>query len=327
MSVLPWYRRMPPNTFSIAFGLAGLTMMWAAMDAIVVDVGILVPVLTALSTIVWLALVAAYLVKISGPGLLQKDLDDPLMGPFVSMIFVVGLLNGAAMHQLGLLWAKYVVLACAIGALIFGGWITGHWIIVKIPAQALTPAYFLPTVAGGLIAATALQSVGYVDLALMSLGVGLVCWVLVGSIVQYRLWTGPPLPPPLVPLLAIELAPAAVAGNAWVAMQPQMNPVQWALIGYSLLMVMVQIRLIPQYRRLSFTPTFWAFCFSYAATATYALHWLKIDEWPGGTLVAWVIALAVTVLVVWVGGRTVAAMRAGNYFPPTLEQASSTTSG
>ena len=306
---------MPPNSFGIAFGLAGLASMWRAMEVLVADVGPVVAVLTVLATVVEVFLLVAYVIRVASPGALRRDLNDPVMGPFISLAFIVGMIDAMLWYHMGVQGARVVVLVFAIAALLFGGWITGYWITTPLAEQTLNPAYFLPTVAGGLIGATTLQAVGFPNFAIMALGIGLICWVLVGSIVQYRLWVGPPLPTLLVPLLAIELAPPAVAGNAWVAMEPRMNPVQWALIGYTLLMIMVQVRLIPIYRKLPFMPSFWAFSFSYAATATYAMHWLALDPFPGGKLTAWLIAIVITVFIGWISVRTVQGVRAGTYFP------------
>jgi tellurite resistance protein len=46
-------------------------------------------------------------------------------------------------------------------------------------------------------------------------------------------------------------------------------------------MVLAQLRLSLDYSRLSFSPGFWAFTFSYAAVATDALAWLALKRPPG----------------------------------------------
>jgi tellurite resistance protein len=91
--------------------------------------------------------------------------------------------------------------------------------------------------------------------------------------------------------------------------------VQFALAAYTVFMVLVQIRLIPQYRQVPFGPTFWAFTFSYASAATYGMHWLSLDPVPGGVVVAWFLALGMTGFIGWIAVRSIALMRAGRYFP------------
>src|ERR1700749_4115254 len=105
-----------------------------------------------------------------------------------------------------------------------------------------------------------------------SFGVGVISWVLLGSVIMYRLFSRPPLPDALVPTMAIELGIPAVAGSAYFAVAgPTANFMAFALGGYAVLMALVQVRLIPVYLRLSFTPGFWSFAFAYAAAASDAL--------------------------------------------------------
>jgi tellurite resistance protein TehA-like permease len=50
------------------------------------------------------------------------------------------------------------------------------------------------------------------------LGLGMICWLILGSIMPARLLFRPPPPEPLLPTLAIEIAPAAVASLAYLAL-------------------------------------------------------------------------------------------------------------
>lgn len=78
------------------------------------------------------------------------------------------------------------------------------------------------------------------------LGLGGTCWIVLGSIVILRLVSQPPLPPPLRPTLAIELAPPVVAGSAWFAIDGgRADPVALLLAGFAILMALVQLRLVP----------------------------------------------------------------------------------
>ncbi len=311
--MLAWARRLPPNTFSIAFGISGLAAMWKAMDAVVGGVRPVVLVLTVIATVVWLVLLVGYVIKCLQPHALRRDVDDPVLGPFVSVVFIDGLLLGMLWYWLGVPAGRPVVVVCAVGSLLLGGWLTGHWISQPLEIDDMHPGYFLPTVAGGLIAATALVTVDHRDLAMMAFGLGLLCWIVLGSVLLQRIIFRPMLPPALVPLLAIEVAPPAVAGNAWVALNPQVDPVQYGLGAYTLLMVIVQVQLIPQFRHAPFSASYWAFAFSYAAVATYAMHWLHISPFPGGPVTAWVLGVCISGLVIAIAVRTVLALRAGTY--------------
>ena len=88
-----------------------------------------------------------------------------------------------------------------------------------------------------------------------------------------------------------------------------------ALGGYVVLMAVAQVRLIPIYRRLPFTPGYWAFTFAYAAVVTDALGWLAITKPPAATGYAIALITLPTVLVSWIACRTVVLARRGQLLP------------
>jgi tellurite resistance protein len=193
-----------------------------------------------------------------------------------------------------------------------GGWLTGQWITGDLDQDKTHPGYLVPTVAGGLVGAYAAAEVGLHRLAEASFGIGVVCWLLLGSIVLNRLLFRRWLPDPLVPTLAIEVAPPALAGLAYFALDGRVASFPaCALGGYAVVMALVQLRLVPRYTRLKFSPGFWAFTFSYAAAVTDAIQWVAIQHPPG----ARILIAAITV-------RTIRAARRGELLPPAQPPAS-----
>jgi tellurite resistance protein len=145
--------------------------------------------------------------------------------------------------------------------------------------------------------------------------------MLLGSLILARLIVGPPLPAALSPTLAIEVAPPAVAGNAYLAVSGgRFDTVTWVLAGYTVLMVLVQLRLLGLYRRSPFGPAFWSFTFSFAATATLALHWLAHEDPNGAPILGWTVLGLITALVVTIAARTVARLLAGRFLPRAVAE-------
>ena len=119
-----------------------------------------------------------------------------------------------------------------------------------------------------------------------------------------------------MPTLAIELAPPAVAGIALFALNgPVASPLACALGGYTVLMAVVQLRFLPLYLKLPFSPGFWAFTFSYAAAATDALLWISVKGPAGSPTYATCIVAAITVFVGLIGVRTIQLLLRGQLFP------------
>jgi tellurite resistance protein len=145
---------------------------------------------------------------------------------------------------------------------------------------------------------------------------GILCWILLSSTLLTRLFFRPALPAPLVPALAVLLAPPVVAGFAYAEMTGgRIDFIARALAGYAILMAVVQLRFVPMYASLQFSPGFWAFTFSYAAVAVDALLWLTATR-PAGAKALGIATLAlITILVAGIAARTLIAIRRRQFFP------------
>jgi len=78
---------------------------------------------------------------------------------------------------------------------------------------------------------------------------------------------------------------------------------------------LAQLRFVPLYARLRFSPGFWAFTFSYAAAATDALLWITIARPPGATGYAIAVVTLITVFVGAIGVRSILAVVRGELMP------------
>jgi tellurite resistance protein len=303
--------RVPLNFFAMPFGLAGLGVTWLTMaddGRVPQAVG---DILLAVAAVAWLLVLAGYLRYVLAVGsALVRDLLDPVAAPFASLALITPMLlavDGLYPHAPGVgraLLDVFLVLTVLLGA-----WFTGQWIYGPVQLDAFHPGYFLPTVAGGLIASAGAADVGQRRLAEVMLGFGMICWLILGSIMLARLLFRPLPPDPLLPTLAIEVAPAAVASLAYFALDGgRVDAVAAFLGGYGLLMVLAQVRLLPAYARLPFMPSTWAFTFSWAAVATTATYWLN-DIRPGGYRVyQYLVLAAISALIGAIAIRTLVAV-------------------
>jgi len=308
-------RRIAPNLFGIAFGLAGLGEAWQGAGPVLGTPGAVPDAIYILAAVVWLVLVAAYAAQ--GPRRMLADLRDPVLTPFPSLGAITPMILAAALATAAITAGRILVIIFLAVTIGLGGWLTGQWIAGDLTQDSLHPGYYLPTVAGGLIGADAAAQVHLHTLAEASFAIGIFCWLLVGSLLLNRLFFRPVLPPPLVPTLAIEFAPPVVAGVAYFALNGgTANFAAAALGGYAVLMAVVQLRFVPLYTRLTFSPGFWSFTFSYAAGATDALGWITATKPPGATAYAAVVIALITAWIAAIAARTVVAAARGQLLPP-----------
>lgn len=316
--VTPTRVRVTPNLFGTSFGLTGLAATWTAAAAATTLPAWPATVAWAAAALVHAVVAIAYLADTLRHRRLASDVADPTLGPFTVLGFVPVMLIGAWVFGYQRSTGQVVVLVGVLGTVLLGAHLTGGWIASPGPLQRWHPGYFLPSVAGGLVAAQSLAKVGWHDAGLVAFGYGAVSWLVLGSILLVRLMTQPTLPAPLLPTMAIEIAPPVVASNAWFALNGgRPDTVVVLLAGYGVFMALVQVRLIPLYRRSTFGPGFWSFSFSYAAVATTAITWLHLTSPSGETGWVVVVLAASTLGYAALIARTAFALARGTYFART----------
>jgi tellurite resistance protein len=311
---IPGWRRFPPNLFAIPFGLAGLVEAWDAAGPTLRTPSAVPGAISVVAALAWVILLAGYFGQ--GTASFVADFRNKTFSPFISLAPITGMLLALTLSEYAFTAGRVLVVVFLVVTLVFGGLLTGEWIMADLDHNSAHPGYFLPTVAGGLVGSFCAAGVHLHALGAASFGIGMLSWLLVGSTILNRLFFHATLPAPLVPTLAIELAPPAVAGVGYFALTGgRTDIVAQALAGYAILMVLVQLRLLPRFFALRFSPAFWAFTFSWAAAATDALEWIGLRRPPGAPAYATVILVVITAFIGYVAVRTVVLIRRGQLLP------------
>lgn len=288
--------RIPLNTWAIGFGLAGLANVWTAADAHLGTPDWLADALWVVTAISWVSLLVAHTVR--GRAVadsLTTQLRNPLQGPVAALAPVVAMLLGIRLHEWLPTVATYVIVAALVTSALFAGWLLARWTEGDLELTSLHGGYLLPTVAAGYIGAIAASTIGLDGVAHGAFATATVFWLVLFPLLVARLMLRPSLPDQLVPTLAIVAAPPAVGGLAWFAISGyRADAMSQGLAGLTVLLVLMQLALLPRYRRLPFTLGFWSFTFPLAAVGTYAVDWLALWGGPGWELGAWGALVVVT---------------------------------
>ncbi len=116
------------------------------------------------------------------------------------------------------------------------------------------------------------------------------------------------------------MAPPVIAGIAWFQLNGgQVDVVAYFLAGYAFLMVLVQVRLFPMYRRIPFGPPWWAFSFPYAAAVGYAIQWIATEHVGGMVAWTWLLLIITTSAAVALVIRTGRALVTRRFLPASAE--------
>ncbi|MEQ6028128.1 C4-dicarboxylate transporter [Streptomyces salinarius] len=298
---------MPLNTFGIPFGLAGLAGTWTAA------VGLGAP--EEIADVLWLAAALAWVVTLiryaaagPRPHAVAGDLRHPVLGPFAALVPVAGSLLSVRLSVWLPTTGHALVWIMLVLSIAFGGWSLARMLTVppRDPAT-LHGGHLLPTVAASLISSQSLATTGHPGAARVLFASGVMFWVLIGALLLTRFTTGPEIPRPLLPTLAIFSAPPAVAGNAWWAItEGRPGTVHEALLGTMAALLLPHLFLIRVYLRLPFTLGFWALTFTTAASATYGIRLLSLTGASWSTPLSWLLVVSATGIIGAVAVRSLA---------------------
>jgi tellurite resistance protein len=312
--------RLAPGLFAIPLGLLGLSGAWrrvAAFD------GPLAPAhnvadallafalaLLALLLVLWLARVALH------AKLIRVEWEHPVQGSLSALLPVCILLAVALVMPLRPAWAG-VAWPLTLAALAMMGALA--WQVVsrlstgRIPPELVSPALYVPTVAGGLVGALALSALGQAGWAALLFGMGLSAWALLEIRILNRLFAGP-LPPALRPTLGVEMAPAAVAtlalGNLWPLLPAEVLVVCLGIASGPILAVLTRWR---YWSAVPFSAGFWSFSFPIAAMAAATAETVRRGGWPAE--VAWIAVAVASAVIAFLALRTLVLLVQGRLLP------------
>jgi tellurite resistance protein len=292
--------RIPLNTFAIPLGLTGLAELWS-------DAGAALHFPVALGEAFWIIaaaaavwMIVAHIVRgARSEATFGSQLTHPVQGPIAAILPIVGMLVGINLYGFSALGGTILIIVSLVAAALFAGWILAFWLRGGLAFDSVHGAYFLATVAASFVAGGAASVIGARILATAAFAVGAFFWVLMFALVTARLALRPPLPDPLVPTMAILMAPPAVGGLAWFAYDGgRLDIVEQGLLGLALLFVLVQLQFVGRYLRLKFTLGFWSFAFPSAFVGAFLIVWFSKAPFFGWQVATWAILVVVTALIV-----------------------------
>ncbi|WP_420367531.1 transporter [Curtobacterium sp. L1-20] len=303
------HSRIPLNTFAVPFGLAGSAEAWSSAAPVLHLPAFLPQVSWVVAAVAWLAMLTAHVVRglrVRGHDRLVDQLRHPSQGPLAALVPATAMLLGVDLSRVWPTGGTVLVLLGVAVAAGFAGWLLATWFEGRLALESVHGGYLLPTVAAALVGSVATHEVGVTWLSWACFGVGVFFWGVMTGLLLLRLAFRPELPGPLVPTMAILVAPPSVATVSLFALTDDAVtlPVQ-AVAGLGVLLLLVQLALLPRYVRLSFSLGFWSFVFPAAAVATAAVEWLRILDVPGGWIPTVVVLGLLTALVAVVGARSI----------------------
>ncbi len=290
---------IPVSFFSIPVGLLAFANTWHVGVRLWHLPEAVAMALSLSGLTVWAVLLVLYARKwFTHRADVLAELAHPLLSSFVALVPVASMLAALALLPFSREFATSLLVATFVAQLALGLWLNARLWMGGRPAELVTPAVYLPSVAQSFVAATASAAFGWTQLGMLSFGVGLLAWLALESVILQRASVGTPLPAPLRPLLGIQLAPAVVGGGSYLSLTSGVpDLVAWILLGYGLYQALLLLRMLPWIREQAFVPGYWAFSFGTAALPALAMR--MVDRGAGGLVAALAPALFVVANLVF----------------------------
>jgi tellurite resistance protein len=303
-------QRIPLNTLAIPLGLTGLAEVWGeAAKTLGTPAGVAeVFWIIAAVALIWIIAAHAWRGARSADRL-STQLVHPAQGPIAALVPIVGMLLGGNLYGFWAVGGLVLTVASLVAAAAFTGWILSVWMRGELKLESVHGGYFLPTVAASFVSAGTAAEVGLRPLAIGAFAVGTFFWAIMFTVLLARLAFRPALPAPLVPSLAIMIAPPAVAGAAWFVIDGgRVDTSLYGLAALTVSMLLLQFALVPRYLKLAFSLGFWSFSFPFAYVGAFGIIWLGLLRTPGWQAIIVAIVAGVSVLIVAIAVQSLRSM-------------------
>lgn len=307
----------PISFFAMVMGLSGLTIAWEKAQHIFnLDSGIdllLVGVTTLLFGIVAIIYAAKALTYRES---VLKEMGHPVKLSFFPTISISLLLLAIAFIEFDpgaslILWILGVGLHLFFTLFVISSWMHHE----HFQIQHVNPAWFIPAV-GNVLVPVAGIPLGYPDVSWFFFSVGMLFWVILLTIIFYRILFHTPIDERLLPTLFILIAPPAVGFLAYMKLTGELDAFARFLYFSGLFLTLLLFSQINRFAKLPFALSWWAYSFPVAAItiASFVMY-----EQLGRAFYLWLgtgLLTILTALVVLLLTRTVMAARSGRICTP-----------
>ena len=315
---------IPASFFGIVLGLVGLGDCWRvahrawdlpkAIGEIVMITGF----------VVWVVLILLYLAKWAWHR--EEALAEwrhPVQSCFVGLSGVATILAGIAIAPYASAFATALFAIGAAVQLAYGVRFTSVLWMGGRDEATVSPALYLPTVAGNFVSAFGAGYFGYPELGVLFLGAGVLSWLALESMITHRLSAMASLPLPMRPAMGIMLAPPVVGCIGYLFVTgglegPPPDLVCLGLLGYGVILALILLRLLPWVMKQPFTASYWAFSFGVTALAFDAITFVVrgMSGWMEVLATVLFVGANLVLLALIIG--TIRLLAGGRLMPPPL---------
>jgi len=312
-----WLMHVPIPLFALVMGTAGLGITWRKAHQVLGVPAIVGEIVLAVAAISFVAIALLYLTKwITHPAEVRTEFNHPVRSSFFPAFSISLLLLSLGAipysHDLTLgLWATGTTLHLLLTLRLLG-----RWIVHNQQINHSNPAWFIPVVGNVLVPLPGVH-LGFTEISWFFFSIGIVFWVLLFTIVFYRIVFHDQLPAKFIPTLFILIAPPAIGFLSYVLLNGGVvDGFARVLVYVALFITLLNFSLARQYMRVPFFVSWWAYTFPMAAVSVATMEFHHLNGYDEMSIICWTLLTVTTIVIVSVFLRTLMALVQGKLFVP-----------
>ncbi|MEA3418898.1 MAG: SLAC1 anion channel family protein [Campylobacterota bacterium] len=302
---------LPIQLFAVIMGISGFAIVFAKAYHLIGMPYWIYGTLLFVDTVLFLTIFTAYMLKwLLYPEAVKEEFDHPIKSSFMAAISVSFLLVSIAYYDFA---PTVSILLWYIGAplqLIFTLIVINYWFHNDLKVVHSNPAWFIPIVGNVLVPVIGVEAAP-VYLSLFFFALGLFFWIVLFTMVIYRIVFHHPLAKKLIPTFFIFIAPPAVAFVSYFRItNGSIDFISMFLYFVALFTLLLLLFMVRIFDTKEFFISWWAYTFPLAAItiSTLMMH-MAFDN--SITYLGSIMLIILTTLVVgFVAFKTVQACRA-----------------
>jgi tellurite resistance protein len=307
-------RHFPISFFAIVMGLSGLTIAWKAAGGSIGNYVSLI--LAGFTSLVMLVITVFYALKIlRHSDDVKHELKHPIRINFFPAFSISLLLLSVVWRDFPTvsftLWGIGAVVQLTLTLYVMSSWIHHtHYSLAHA-----NPSWFIPVV-GNIIVPISGAALGYTELSWFFFSIGIIFWLVLLTIVFYRLFFHDPLPDKLVPMLFILLAPPSVGFVSYTALVGEIDNFARIMYYIALFLAMLLTINLKRFIKLPFFISSWAYSFPVASLTIATAKMGHLTHSSAFAGLSSILLTVLSVLLAWLIVRTIKAIKVGAICQP-----------
>lgn len=298
-------KNLPVSFFSVVMGLVGFTIAWQKAEHVLnLNWGVS-NYLLWLSVVVLVVLLLLYLVKLMfWNSEVIREFNNPVKVNFFPTISISLLLLAVAFLDLAPVWSYWLWVVGTVAHFIFTFVIISIWIGEKVhDVKNMNPAWFIPVVGNILVPVAGVSHI-HSDVSWFYFAIGLVFWVVLFTIVFYRVIFHHPIVEKMGHTLFIMVAPPAVGFIAYYKLTGQVDSFAKILYFFALFMFIFLVARMYSLWKRKFYLSWWAYSFPSAAMTIATILYYHVSGWLAYYYISIGLLIILTVIIIMLFGRT-----------------------